>query len=183
MLKPFFSSDSKNLVSFYRKPCYMRRIPSRRGRRAGGRRSRVVLASHRAGNAGVSASSAVTNLRAFYHRTQGCGCGQAPGIPLRPSLFWGAHRCTTRTNRVAGTRSCGLPSVCGPSFETHRCGMLLRMRSINAAPKANPHGEERRRRVSNHEAPTCQLKGGLDRCSPHAAFAIFPGGACSIARM
>ncbi len=47
----------------------------------------------------------VTNARAYYHTTRGCGCNGHPAFPA-PSVFRGLRYSTTRAYRAARGRRC-----------------------------------------------------------------------------
>ncbi len=75
----------------------------------------------------------VTCLRAFLICTQGCGCGQASGIPCALVFFRGRSLCKTRANRAAGMLTLVFSSLrakrSNPCLSKGRDGLLRRLRS------------------------------------------------------
>jgi hypothetical protein len=83
------------------------------------------------------------------------GCHWCIRCSLRPLAFRGTRSGIARTPSRRGDVKSWLQSCRGPSFETPLT-RLLRMRR-NKRRELDPHGEEARSAVSNHEAPMSEF--------------------------
>src|SRR6201987_5565442 len=74
---------------------------------------------------------------AFYTCTRGCGCSETPGIPCALCFSLGV-RCKTRTDHVAGLRTC---ASFRPASPRGFAGPLLPFDLRMAAPRVARKGE------------------------------------------
>src|SRR6204780_3686404 len=106
--------------------------------RSPGRARNKLLKPSRAGMPGDPGATVVTNARAYYHYTRGCGCNGHPAFPT-PSL--GGDKCTTRALCVAGRKSVsGLYPVIASVAKQSTLAFLLLHGLLRFARNDGNHG-------------------------------------------
>jgi hypothetical protein len=92
-----------------------------------GKSAKETVKTIACGNAGFSGATVVTNARAFYQYTRGCGCIGHPAFPT-PSLGGRFILCTTRALCAAGMRNCVLGERGCLKHEIHNDALRARTR-------------------------------------------------------